>query len=104
MKKEEHLKAWLLGALMLEVFTATTAIYQSYTCIVYKPGYPAYDVDRCLRQDISLGLCLLPVIAGVRRGTPAEKVAARLLAVLPLIYIFITVLTELPACLMLLGL
>ena len=104
MKNEAHLKAWLLGALVLEVLTATTALYQSYTCVLYKPGYPAYDVNSCLRQDVSLGLCLLPVIAGVRRGTPAEKVAARLLAVLPLIYIFIRVLTELPACLMLLGL
>ncbi len=101
MKPAAHLKSWLLGALVLEVFTA---LYQPYTCIVYKPGYPAYDVDSCLRHDVSLGLCLLPVIAGVRRGTPAEKVAARLLAVLPLIYIFIRVLTELPACLMLFGL
>ncbi|MDB6007568.1 MAG: hypothetical protein JWR15_4555 [Prosthecobacter sp.] len=100
MKKEAHLKAWLLAALALEVFTVICA---PYTFILYKLGYPVYPVAVFLTYDVGFGLCLLPVIATAQRGDGTEKVVARALAVLPLVYMYLKIALDLPNCLQLLS-
>jgi hypothetical protein len=46
--------------------------------------------------DVIFGGSLLPVIAAIRRGTTGHRVAAILLSVLPLFYIYLSLSKKLP--------
>ncbi len=102
MKKEEHLGAWLLGAFALEALIVFPSAFPLYTCIVYKPGYPAYPVGEYLIADVGFGLCILPIIAALRRGVWTQKAAACALAAVPLAYICLKVPDDMRNCLKLL--
>lgn len=62
-----------------------------------------YPVNEFLLADLFLGLSLLPVIAALRRGCWTRKLAACALAVLPLAYVGLKIVADLPKCLELLS-
>ena len=89
MKNEDH-AAQLSVSLILQI---------SVVLMVSSHLGHDYPVNEYLLADLFLGLSLLPVIAALRRGDWTKKLAACALALLPLAYMGLKIVADLPKCL-----
>jgi hypothetical protein len=91
-KKECHTVQLTLA--LISEFIAILCCFPFWLNIHFKNGVQPLEVQ--LLADFLLSMPLLPIIAALRRGTWRHKGAAGLLAVLPVTYICVSVLTKYP--------